>query len=75
MGELIISVMIVVAVIAKLIIFIKCHKIKYYCDNDNCHLKWYCDKYHDEMGYILLQIKRHEEEMKEAEKAADRILF
>lgn len=59
MGELIISVMIFVAVIAKLIIFIRCRKIKHYCNNDKCHLKYYCEKYNDEMGFILSQIKQY----------------
>ncbi len=69
MGELVFSVMILVTVIAKLIIFIRCRKIKYYCDNDKCHLKCYCGKYRDEMGFIFSQMKQYRKELEEAEKA------
>lgn len=72
MVDLIFSIMIIVAAIAKLLIFIKCHKTKkYYCDNDECHLKYYCGKYHSSMGFLLLQMDECLKELEKAEKAAD----
>ena len=57
MTEIIAWLMIVVAVIAKLIILVKCSKVKYYCDNDECNLKCYCSKYRSELGLFSLMVE------------------
>lgn len=59
--------MVSVASLAKLIIFIKCHKIKYYCENDECRLKYYCHKYNNWMGRDIITMQEIIKEMKENE--------
>ena len=61
-AETMFCLMIFIALIAKLIIFIRCHKIKYYCDKDNCIFRCYCDKYNDDVGFILKQLEQHKKE-------------
>lgn len=59
--------MILVAVIANISIFFKCHKRKdkkYYCSDSTCHLRWYCTRYQDKMGFILQQFYELEEREK-----------
>lgn len=53
--------MILIAAIAHIIIFYKCHKRKgkkYYCDDCTCHLRYYCTRYDDKMGYLLQQFAK-----------------
>lgn len=60
--ETIFCLMMIIAIIAKIIIFIKCCKIKYYCDKDKCFFKYYCIKYNDDIGVILKQLEQHKKE-------------
>lgn len=59
--------MILVAVIENILIFLKCHKRKdkkYYCSDCTCHLRYYCTRYGDKMGFILQQFAALEEQEK-----------
>lgn len=59
--------MILVATVANILIFLKCHKRKdkkYYCNDNTCHLRYYCMRHEDKMGFILQQFAALEEQEK-----------
>lgn len=46
------------------IIFIRCHK-KHYCENDDCRLCCYCDKYRNQVKLVLWYYKQEDKLAKE----------
>ncbi len=64
MAEIIIALMVLVAVTVKLIILVRCRRIRYYCNNDECHRKCYCWKYRSELGYLSLLLHDMKNELK-----------
>lgn len=68
MIELGVSIAILIMIMAKIAVFVKCRRNrsrKYYCGNEKCHLRLFCSRYNDPDGYIMQLVYDQHRDAKE----------